>query len=148
MHPGEVTCWRKVEASLLVRWAGLRAAPFDQTFAKRCRSQVATHCWAHPRLATCLVDLQSRVQHLPFHRLENFGAQDDWTTWLKMRDMEMRELCTLKGGLVGEFPPIRTRKQGKIGLIGQRLLVENGISQLRARGERRLITCGYTGSGC
>ena len=65
-----------------------------------------------------------------------------------MRDMEMRELCSLKGGLVGEFPPIRARKLGKIGLIDRCFLAENGISQLLARGERRLITCGYTGSGC
>ena len=49
---------------------------------------------------------------------------------------------------MGEFPPIRARKLGKIGLIDRCFLAENGISQLLARGERRLITHGYTGSGC
>ena len=49
---------------------------------------------------------------------------------------------------MGEFPPLRSRKLGKIGQDDRCLLDGQVTLSSSARGELRLITCGCTESGC
>ena len=56
--------------------------------------------------------------------------------------MENERAWTNKGGFVGEFPPLKSRKLGKIGLNDRCLLDVKVTLSGSARGELRLITCG------